>query len=439
VRTTAVSRDSIEKRSASWRHAVGRKAVMGRQEARMGRLMILSSHKTIDASPSSLRPVEDEILESTGCHSVFWCGRGASALYWAFRVARARRPDVMHPEVVLPAALCASPANAAIAAGLKVRFADVDPGTALTNESYVSERINNRTVAVVFVHLYGRTAALKELADVCGRHNAMLIEDAAQALGGRLPDGTPVGSVGDACVFSFSATKILECGGGVLTLRTEEEAAVLEAVSANYRHDAPMDEAVVRRMSESFRNLQHGAIALLRLRKIKHCATWFLPLLPKYRGLLVRPLRQVDKIIPAWTSLPQTLRHRQEMANIYAERLAGGPWRLPLGYGLSGVCWRYTILVDDNLDALDLTDGLRQDGFLASNHYWPLPPFYHPEDECGNAENFARHCLNLWVDGKMDGSTTGRCADKLWSLVKQWFRPASRVEKTIIDERHTFQ
>jgi len=147
---------------------------------------------------------------------VLFCGRGATALYLAFALARRSGDDA--PEVVLPAASCATPANAACLAGYRPRFADVDPLTGLTSLEAVRARVTPATRAVVFIHLFGQTADLTALAAFCRERSIVFIEDLAQAQGARLPDGRPAGAESDLAVYSFNSTKILDCGGGALVI-----------------------------------------------------------------------------------------------------------------------------------------------------------------------------------------------------------------------------
>ena len=378
--------------------------------------MITLGPNGIEETPHVLAPAQRQLLHETAGSDVAWCGRGATALYWAFRLAAARRPDVKRPEVIIPSALCLSPANAAILASVRPRFADIDIDTALTNIDHVRERLTGSTVAVLFVHLYGHTACLDDLASLCRERGLLLIEDAAQALGGRLPNGLPVGSVGDVSVYSFNHTKILECGGGALLLRTADVSESFRGVAENTPFDRDRDAITIKLIGESFRNLQHAFTTMLRLRKIDQCADVFALLAAEYAEICIAPLQSPEALAAAWETLPEELDHRMRMARRYRERLAGGSWRLPTAWEHSGVCWRYTLLMDDEELAIEATERLRQAGLLASNHYWPLHSFYDPEDECPIAERFARRCVNLWVDHRVDSEKVDRCADLLGRL-----------------------
>lgn len=70
---------------------------------------------------------------------------------------------------------------------------------------------------VILVHLYGTPAKLEQICEICRRHGALLIEDAAESLGASY-DGRQTGSFGDISVISFNGNKIItgSCGGMVL-------------------------------------------------------------------------------------------------------------------------------------------------------------------------------------------------------------------------------
>ncbi|MBR7010492.1 MAG: aminotransferase class I/II-fold pyridoxal phosphate-dependent enzyme [Oscillospiraceae bacterium] len=80
---------------------------------------------------------------------------------------------------------------------------------------------------VILVHLYGTPAKLKEICEICRRHGALLVEDAAESLGA-VYDGSPTGSFGDVSVISFNGNKIItgSSGGMVLCDDPNYEASV---------------------------------------------------------------------------------------------------------------------------------------------------------------------------------------------------------------------
>ena len=77
--------------------------------------------------------------------------------------------------------------------------------------------------AVALVHLYGVPAKMDEIMDVCRRHNAVLIEDAAEALSATY-NGRQCGTFGEYGIFSFNGNKIITTsGGGMLMTRSAED------------------------------------------------------------------------------------------------------------------------------------------------------------------------------------------------------------------------
>ncbi len=76
--------------------------------------------------------------------------------------------------------------------------------------------------AVMLVHLYGTPAKTDEIREICHRHGATLIEDAAEALSATY-NGQKCGTLGDFGVVSFNGNKIITTSGGGMLLTKEEQ------------------------------------------------------------------------------------------------------------------------------------------------------------------------------------------------------------------------
>lgn len=76
--------------------------------------------------------------------------------------------------------------------------------------------------AVIAVHLYGLSADLDRIVEICKKHNVPLIEDAAESLG-TLYKGNPTGSFGEYGIFSFNGNKIITTSGGGMLVSDNEE------------------------------------------------------------------------------------------------------------------------------------------------------------------------------------------------------------------------
>ena len=215
----------------------------------------------------TLQQVEADLLRETGGVAIEWYGRAATALYRAYTIARKLvGASVDEAEVILPSISCATPANTAVLAGVSPRFADVDPNTGMPTLQTIQQVWTPKTCAVVFIHLYGQTADLGSLAQWCRTNNVLLIEDVAQALGARLPDSSAAGSVADLSVYSFNPTKILECGGGALLLRSSQLLSVCTELSHSDPLPSEIDDEPARTLALIYRNLHHSLVALARAR-----------------------------------------------------------------------------------------------------------------------------------------------------------------------------
>ena len=102
-------------------------------------------------------------------------------------------------------------------AGLTVVFADVDPTTFNMDPDSVQRAITDKTRAIVPTHLYGLPCDMDRILDIASRHNLVVIEDCAHALGATYK-GRPVGTFGTGALFSFQTLKPLNCYGGGLAL-----------------------------------------------------------------------------------------------------------------------------------------------------------------------------------------------------------------------------
>jgi dTDP-4-amino-4,6-dideoxygalactose transaminase len=125
-------------------------------------------------------------------------------------------------EVIVPAYTFIATAHALSWEGLTPVFADAQAHDHNLDPAAVEPLITPRTSAILAVHLWGVPCDVDALAELAARHGLRLLFDAAHAIGCSRR-GTPIGGLGDAEVFSFHGTKVLNSAeGGAITTRDDE-------------------------------------------------------------------------------------------------------------------------------------------------------------------------------------------------------------------------
>jgi len=141
-------------------------------------------------------------------------------------------------EVVIPAYVCTSLHHAVTLTGATPVEADAASDTPQLDLGAASAVLNENTRAVVLPHLFGLAVDWTPWASLNGRVG--VIEDVAQAIGGRFFDGAPLGGRGRFAVASFYATKVMASGHGGMILG-DDEGVLNRARSLIHNDRAPMD------------------------------------------------------------------------------------------------------------------------------------------------------------------------------------------------------
>ncbi len=103
--------------------------------------------------------------------------------------------------------------------GAKPVFVDIDPETMNIDPKGISEKITDKTKAILNVHLFGLPCDMEAILDIANKAGLYVVEDCAQAFGASISD-KKVGSFGTMGCFSFYPSKNLGCygDGGIVTV-----------------------------------------------------------------------------------------------------------------------------------------------------------------------------------------------------------------------------
>jgi len=140
-------------------------------------------------------------------------------------------------EVIVPAFTWVSTANVVLHCGATPVFVDVDRSTFNMDVKQLSRKVNERTRAIIPVHLFGLCADMDPILEIA--HGIPVIEDAACAAGSAYR-GRAAGSIGRAAAFSFHPRKSITTGEGGMV--TTNDRTLGETIARMRNHGASLSE-----------------------------------------------------------------------------------------------------------------------------------------------------------------------------------------------------
>jgi perosamine synthetase len=155
-----------------------------------------------------------------GCGFGVTTNSGTTALHLALASLRIGPGD----EVILPSFTMIACINSIEYTGAKAVLVDSDPTTWTLDASQIASRVNDRTKAIMPVHIYGHPADMDPILEIAEKHRISVVEDAAEAHGASYK-GRRAGSLGDVASFSFYSNKIITTGEGGMNVTDDKALA----------------------------------------------------------------------------------------------------------------------------------------------------------------------------------------------------------------------
>ena len=304
--------------------------------------VILSGQISGDGRFTSL--CSNKIGEITGAKSTFLTHSGTAALEMAALLCDLKPGD----EVIMPSFTFVSTANAVVLRGAIPVFVDVDRNTLNLDPTEVKKAVTERTRAIFAVHYAGIPADMDEICAIAKRHNLIVVEDAAQALGSSYK-GRSAGSLGDMAAFSFHETKNIISGeGGALTIVRPE---LIERAE------------IIRQKGTNRLEFERGNVGKYTWVDI---GSSYLP------GELMAAFLY-GQLLEVKTIQDKRLKTFCKYAEAFSELEASGLLQLP---GLSSFCdgngHIFYIILRDFVQRTDFIEYMRINGIGAPFHYIPL-------------------------------------------------------------------
>jgi len=156
-------------------------------------------------------------------------------------------------------------------------------------------RSGKKPAACIVVHLYGQSADLQPITEICSLYDIPVIEDAAESLGARY-HGRHTGAIAPLGIFSFNGNKIITTsGGGMLVGHDREIIDRARFLSTQARDPAPYYEHSTigynYRMSNIAAAIGRGQMEALdeRIARKKEIASWYRQALEDIPGISFMP------------------------------------------------------------------------------------------------------------------------------------------------------
>jgi len=257
-------------------------------------------------------------------------------------------------EVIAPSFTYPATANAVICQGGTPIFVDVDDVYHNIDPEKIERKITERTKAIIPVHFAGHPADMDPIMEIAEKHELVVIEDAAEALGAEYK-GKQVGSIGIGC-FSFYPTKNITTGeGGMITTNDEHidriarmmrGHGVFKGTWSREKEKKPWERIQVE-LGYNFRLTDfQGAIGLIQLRKLEDMNKKRI----SHANYLNKRIDEIDGI-----TLPTVMK---DCTHVYQ---------------------MYTPTAEDEETRNRIVESLRETGIGASVHFAPpthLMPYY---------------------------------------------------------------
>lgn len=267
-------------------------------------------------------------------------------------------------EVISTAFTFVASAETIVQTGAAPVFVDIDPTTFMIDAAQIEAAITPKTKAIMPVHLFGQLADVTAINEIAARHNLIVLEDAAQAIGSHF-HGTYSGHFGAAAGFSFYVTKNLGAAGdaGMIVTNDDEIAAKCKSMRI---HGMGRERYYYDHLGYTSR-MDEIQAAILRVKLTR---------------------------LEAWNA------RRAEIAAIYLAGMADAGVILPtISAGNNHTWHQFSIRTERRDDLLRFLKEREIDGMI----YYPVPLHFHtPYERFGKGpgslsatERTAREILNL--------------------------------------------
>ncbi|BCR36101.1 DegT/DnrJ/EryC1/StrS family aminotransferase [Mariniplasma anaerobium] len=331
---------------------------------------------------------EKEVCEKVGVQHGAALVSGTAAIQMALRAAGVCKDDI----VLCQSLTFSATANPIIYENAIPVFVDSDFETWNMSPKYLEEALTKypNAKAVLVVHLYGLSADMDKIVELCKKYNVTLIEDAAESLGTTYK-GRYTGTFGDYGIFSFNGNKIITTsGGGMLVSNNQERinkvrfwSTQARDIARHYQHS---ELGFNYRMSNVVAGIGRGQLKVLDQRVLKKQYIY---------NYYKKNLKDIDDIM-----------------------------FMPVNDWNSPNCWLTSVILKGKVRPLDIIEALEKEN-IESRPIWKpmhIQPFFEKYDYVGS--NVGEYIFNNGLCLPSDTKIKDVQLDEIIEIIKGFWKNA---------------
>ena len=328
---------------------------------------------------------ENEVSSKVGIGHAAALVSGTSAIHMALKACGVKEGDI----VLCQSLTFSATANPIIYEKAVPVFIDSDLETWNMSPKFLEEALIKypNAKAVIVVHLYGLSADMDKIVELCKKYNVTLIEDAAESLGTTYK-GKYTGTFGDYGIFSFNGNKIITTsGGGMLVSNNAERIQKVRFWSTQARDQA--------------RHYQHSELGYnYRMSNV-------------VAGIGRGQLKVLDQRVEKKRAIYQY--YKEQLKDIKEIEF------MPMNDWNYSNCWLTSIVLTGKIKPLDLIVALEQDN-IESRPLWKpmhLQPFFERYEYVGS--NVSDDLFNRGICLPSDSKMTKEEQDRVIKVIRGVF------------------
>jgi dTDP-4-amino-4,6-dideoxygalactose transaminase len=331
---------------------------------------------------------ENEVAAKVGIGHAAALVSGTAAIHMALKACGVKEGDI----VLCQSLTFSATANPIIYEKAVPVFIDSDYETWNMSPKYLEEALIKypNVKAVLVVHLYGISADLDKIVELCKKYKVTLIEDAAESLGTTYK-GKYTGAFGDYGIFSFNGNKIITTSGGGMLVSNNAE----RIQKARFWSTQARDQA---------RHYQHSELGYnYRMSNV-------------VAGIGRGQLKVLDQRVEKKRAIYQY--YKEQLKDIKEIEF------MPMSDWNYSNCWLTSIVLTGKIKPLDLIVALEKDN-IESRPLWKpmhLQPFFEKYDYVGS--NISEDLFNRGMCLPSDSKMTKEEQDRVVKVIKEVFNRA---------------